>query len=333
MNKNLFKSYSETLKDLCLSTGVSGNENLTGISGVVLKKIKEINKKSFQDKHGNIIAVFGTGKKKILFDAHIDEIGFISAKSNGREIPLFSIGDVNFDKINNSKAFTFKNNIRGTINIKNNTLFFESNKAEESSSISAGELVVLERHFSINSDDVIKASALDNRVGCSALLELMKDVKIPSDLSVILVFSTEEEKGCSTVGIVAEKYKPDFSVVVDAAYAKPINMDENKTTIPELGNGCAIQYTGKDFVINNEITQRLEKLASENNIKYQAEIPYPDSGRTNAPQLQKAGIRTSVINIPVRYQHTSKSEFRLFDAIEAISLLKAIILNYKDFVK
>lgn len=73
-------------------------------------------------------------------------------------------------------------------------------------------------------------------------------------------------------------------------------------------------------------------MANANKIKYQPEIPFPNLGRTNFPQLEKVGVKTGIINIPVRYQHTSQSQFSVSDAIEAMELLQVIVNNYSLFV-
>ena len=331
MNTKPTKSYLKTLKKLCAIPGISGSENQTGISKVILGELRKINLKSFEDKFGNIIAVFGNGEKKVLIDAHLDEVGFMTSKNNGEEIPLFPIGEINPKSVNDLNAFVFSKNIKGKIVVRDDNLLFRPNNKSEASNIFAGELISFERCFKIE-NDIITAVALDNRVGCAAIIELMRDIEIPKDLSIITVFSTEEEKDCSTVGIIADKYKPDFGIIVDAAYAKPIDIDTNKTSIPELGNGCAIQYLGKNFIVSRSITQKFEELATKNNIKYQPEIPFPDMGRTNFPQLEKVGVKTGVINIPVRYQHTSQSQFSIFDAMEAMKLLQAMIDDHSLFI-
>jgi len=323
--------YVRTLKKLCETPGISGNESQTGISNAILEELRQFNRKSFEDQFGNIIAVFGSGKKKILLDAHIDEVGFMTSKNNGEEIPLLPIGEINPQKNKNARVFIFQRNIKGNIIVKNDNFFFKPNYPNSSKNVLAGELVIFERFFELK-NDIITATALDNRIGCAVIIELMKEIKIPKDLTIITVFSTEEEKDCSTVGNVASKYKVDFGVIVDAAYAKPIEIDSDRTSIPELGKGCAIQHLGKNFIVSRSVTQKFEELAQKNNIKNQPEIPLPDTGRTNFPQLEKVGIRTGIINIPARNQHTPKSQMNLNDAIEAIKLLKAVIKNYKEFV-
>ena len=90
---------------------------------------------------------------------------------------------------------------------------------------------------------------------------------------------------------------------------------------------------GKNFIVSRSITQKFEELAAENNVKYQPEIPFPDIGRTNFPQLEKVGIKTGIINIPVRYQHTSRSQSSVSDAMEAIKLLRAVINDFNLFVE
>lgn len=135
MDNKLTTSYLKTLKKLCAVPGISGNESQTGISKVILDELRKINPKPFEDKFGNIIAVFGSGKKKILIDAHLDEVGFMTSKNNGEEIPLFPIGEINPKSVDGLNAFVFSKNIRGKIIVRNDNLLFRPNNISEASKI------------------------------------------------------------------------------------------------------------------------------------------------------------------------------------------------------
>lgn len=324
-------NYIKTLRKFCAVFGISGNESRTGISKVVLEELKNINSRAFEDKFGNVIAVFGNGSKKILLDAHIDEVGFVVANKEKDKFSLFPIGDIDPKKVDRLSVCVLFKNISGKIIAQNNNFLFIPDQVGDLKNISIGDFVSFERNFEINGN-IVNAAALDNRVGCAAIIELMKVVNIPKDLSIITVFSTEEERDSSNIGAIASEYNPDFGIVIDAAYAKPIEIDTEETSIPELEKGCAIQYLGKDFTVNFSIIEKLEKLAKINNIKRQPEIPFPTIGRTNFPKLEKVGVKAGVINIPVRYQHTDCSQFCVNDALEAVRLLRAVIANFEIFL-
>jgi len=323
------EDYLILLNKLCSVPGISGRENETGISGVILEELKSLGPREIsEDEFGNVVAVFGVGNKRILLEAHIDEVGFeVSGFGRKGEIILAPIGLMNFTKISGSRAYLISKNIKGKIMAKAGGITFDLDNKNEKNDIAPGDVISFERYFQVDGD-IAKAIALDNRVGCAAIIELVKNIGSLEGLSVVAVFSTGEESDCSTVGKVAARYKPDFGIVIDAAYAKPIDMDPERTSIPEIGCGCAIQRLGENFVVDPEVVGRFEKIAETNNIKCQSEIPLPDLGRTNVPQLDRASIKTGVINIPVRYQHTSNSEFSVNDAAAAIKLILAFIKQF-----
>ncbi|MFA5249129.1 MAG: hypothetical protein WC397_01160 [Candidatus Paceibacterota bacterium] len=323
------KNYLRLLQKFCSVPGISGSEGKTGISGAILEELNAMDpKRAFEDEFGNVIAVFGSGDKKILLDAHIDEVGFEVAENiKDRGIFLSEIGQMNPVNVEGARVYVISNNIKGKIAVRDGLFMFVPDKAEDAGNILARELVSFDRYFESDGEKV-KAIALDNRVGCAAIAEIISSISLPKDISIITVFSSGEEMKRSTVGQIAAKYKPDFGIVIDAAYAQPIDMDPSRTSIPEMGNGCAIQRLGEDFVVKDSVIERFEKLARENDIKCQPEIPLPELGRTNLPYLEKNGIEAGAINIPVRYQHTAYSEFSVNDAMEAVKLIKVFIENF-----
>ncbi len=329
---DLSNFYISTLKELCGIPGISGNENETGISKFVMEKLLTLNPNTTQDEFGNVISIFGNGEKKILFDAHLDEIGFMITKANPDGIFLTNIGDINLEKNNGAESYIIKKNVQGRIITSKNHISFIPDNPANKGFAKPGDLVSFQRIFSDN-NGLVTATALDNRVGCAALIELLRDIRIPHELTVIVVFSTQEEQDNSTLDVVVKNYNPQFGIVVDAAYCKPIDVDYEETSIPEQTKGCAIQYFGKDFIVNKGVIKLLEKLADDKTILHQPEIPQPNTGRTNFNHFAKNGVLAGVVNIPVQNQHTNFSQVAVFDALQAIKLLREVIVNFRLFIR
>jgi len=319
------KEFIETLRKICIVPGISGHEYFSGISKTIFEIARGITKNTIIDKFGNVISLVGNGPKRIILDAHLDEIGFIVSKID-KEIWLSPIGDVKNELIDKCSVYVLSSGIRGVISSKNKKIFFLPLSKKGKEKIIAGDIVSFERKFEVKKSE-IHATALDNRIGCAVLLELMKIFakENPSNFSLICSFSTQEEKGSSTLNKIADKYKPEFGIVIDAAYAKPVDFDDQGMSIPELGKGCAIQYQGKDFIVASEVINEIENIAKKEKILIQKEIPSPNLGRTNFPQLHKSGVVTGVINIPVAMQHRQESITNINDAVCAFELITYLL--------
>jgi len=314
------------LKKIVLTPGISGSEAYFGITETIFETVKQISNNTIKDAYGNVISVMGSGSKKILIDAHLDEVGFMVSKINNEKIKLIAIGDVNIEKIDNSAAVVLKRNIKGKIVQYNSDAVFEVEKSNQREKICTGDIISFVKSFSKNQKRLL-ATTLDNRIGCLALISTIRrlSTKNISDLQIIFSFTAGEEKDQSVIDKIAMEYNIDFGIVIDAAYAKPVNFGTDNMTIPELGSGCAIQYLGKDFIVDRKITSTLEKEFNKRKISFQKEIPIPEFGRTNFAKLQLAGKRGCVINIPVKNQHTQESEINTDDFDSTCDAIMSVI--------
>lgn len=321
------KKYLETLEKLVNSIGVSCNEKKLGISDTIFNELSIINKNTFIDKAGNVITVIGSGEQRIIIDAHIDEVGFIVTKKTIKGIFLGNIGLINPEVVNGSNVFCPSKNIDGKLVCDNSKFLFESNSGDL---IDTGDIITFKRHFSFNAADrVVSATALDNRASCAALIELVRQAKIDDDITLIITFTTKQELDLSSLPDFIDKYKPNFGIVMDAAYAQPINFDTDDVSIPILGEGCALQYFGYRFVVPEKALKYLSKLAVDNGIKIQDEIPPANTGKTSVNHLLDKNVLSGVVNIPARSQHTELSEMSLDDAIASVQLMTRIINSFK----
>lgn len=311
------------LKELCLTPGISEKEIYSGISQRIFNIAKTINNRTIIDGNGNVISCFGNGDKKIIIDAHLDEVGFFVYCKKNNKIKLNAIGDIDLQKINHSDVFVISKNIKGKISKKNNDIFLET---KDKTTIVPGDIVSFSRLFSCR-DTVIKGTALDNRVGCACSLNLMKKIrnKDLKNIQIIFTFTANEENDRSNLDIIANRFEADFGIIIDSAYAQPINFETDKTLIPVLGAGCAIQDSGAGFVVDENIINTIKNYAKGKNIPFQNETPPSGLGRTNLSKLQQINKPGCVINIPVRNQHERISEANANDLYAANKLIWQII--------
>jgi len=322
------KKYLETLEKLVKSVGVSCNEKTLGISDTIFDELSGLNKNTFIDEVGNVVTIIGSGEQKIIIDAHIDEVGFIVTKKTKRGIFLGSIGLINPEVVDGSNIFCPAKNIDGKLACDNSKFLF---KSTDSDLLETGDIVTFKRHFDYNTEDrIISATALDNRASCAALIELVRQAKIYDNVTLIIAFTTKQELDLSSLPSFVDKYKPDFGIVMDAAYAQPIDFDTSEVSIPILGDGCALQHFGYRFVVPERVLKYISRLAVDSGIKIQNEIPPANTGKTSVNHILGKNILSGVINIPARSQHTELSEMSLDDAIASMQLLVRVINSFKE---
>ena len=321
----------KTLKDLCLQPGISMHEHTSGIVALVTDLCKRCGADSVEtDADGNVVATVGNGPLTVLLEAHLDEVGFeVSEVREDGAVSLLACGTVRGENIDGSEVYIVRTGTTGTLSFdpqSENILFLPSLPNAE---IVPGDLVSFKRNFT-EADGVIRATALDNRIGCAVLLETLHECKavLPEGVRVVFVFSLEEETSNTSVKATVQKYNPDLFVVVDAAYASPVDFDvhEPEESIPVLGEGCAIQHKGVGFVVDPQRIAALERITSEQGIKIQRESVEGSRGRTNFTAFLAAGTDAGVVlNVPVQSQHRDISTTNPNDAVGAVALLLAII--------
>lgn len=324
-NKN---NLAETLKRLCMQTGVSGFESICGISDYIYNEVKLINAETSIDKHGNVISIIGKKEKpraRIFLEAHMDEFGFISTKMQNGIYEIEARGDLaKIERIENDRAFIVRSLEHGSIK---NGRFVLDGETRSISTHNSPMVISFARSFDISTDGIVRASALDDRVGCAVLIEIMKCLQRGNleDDQLTFMFSVNEETKTSKWDI-GDDF--DFGIVIDAAYAQPISFDgyAGRISIPMIGSGCAIQYYGKGFSIKEQYIEKIKKIANSEYIQVQDEIPPKDNGYTNfallSGQCRNNGV---VINIPVRDQHRAISTTSLDDVTSAVKLISALI--------
>lgn len=311
-----------------MQTGVSGFESMCGISDYIYNKVKLINAETSIDKHGNVISIIGkkeNPRAKIFLEAHMDEFGFISTKMQNGMYEIEAQGDLaKIEKVENDKAFVVRSLEFGSIK---SGRFILDNDAQSINIHDNPIVISFARFFDISSDRIVRASALDDRVGCAVLIELIKFIKSRNleDDQLSFIFSVNEETKTSMWDI---RDDFDFSIVIDAAYAQPISFDgyAGKISIPIIGNGCAIQHYGRGFSIKGHYIEKLKQIATSEKISIQDEIPPQNDGYTNFALLnERCRGNGVVINIPVRDQHRAVSTTSLDDIASVVDLISSLI--------
>ncbi len=318
MKKNDFNF----LKKLCQENGTSGNEK--NIKNIIIKEISPYVENVKVDNLGNII-VFKEGEKKpntkLLIAAHMDEIGLICTF-------ITEDGYIGFDKIGGIEDKILpgltvnigKNNIPGVIGIKpihlcdtlerktpvsSQELLIDigaTSKKQALKYVDIGDHIYFKSEFNV-SNGIISGKALDDRAGCSILVQMIK-----SNLAfdTYFAFTVQEEIGLRGAKVACHNVNPDSAIVVEATTACDIPEVSPSNQICKINEGVVISFMDKRTIYDKEYYNLAIDSAKQNKIKYQIKQGVSGGNDAGAIQTSRNGVRTLALSVPCRYLHTPK---------------------------
>lgn len=340
--------------DAILNThSVSGFENKAG--KLFLDYLTPFVDSTDIDYMGNCYAYIGnehTNDKlvNILIEAHIDEIGFqvIYIDDKGY-IYLRKNGGIDVNCIPGSQVViqtSSGDDILGIIgkkpihligpdernkNIEIHTLWVDTGLSpnEVKKKISIGDVVAWKSNLLYLSDTKISSKGLDDKVGVYIISQVLKRLSSSKldNIQVCGVASVQEEVGNRGAIICGHKVNPDIAICIDVDFATDVP-DCPKTKYGDIGLGKGV-IIHRSIDNTSSITSLVEKIAKENNIKYQVSARTLAVGGTNAMVLQQTndGIKTISLGIPCRYMHTPVELCDLDDIQAAIDLIYRIVTH------
>lgn len=308
---------TELLRDMTQLFGPSGNEK--EIREHIAKHAKEYCDEVYTDQMGNLIAHISGKGKKIMFAAHMDEIGIIVTDIDEKGFIHFDrVGGLNLRNLVNLRV-RFQNGIEGVIGAREEAfkdkpsydkLYIDigANAAEY---VSVGDMGVFVGGFVWQGDTII-SKTLDNRAGCALLMAAMAEIK-KSENDLYFVFTVQEEVGLRGAKTAAFSIEPDIAIAVDVTDTGDLP-DVPKMAVT-MGKGTAIKVMDRSIICDADVRAGLTKLAKQHNIPYQLEIMTDGGTDAGAIHLTRAGVKTGGISIPTRYIH-SISEMASMSDIE-----------------
>ncbi len=335
----------DLLKKLIEAAGVSGYESEVGV--IMEEQLKKSCEEVNVDDFGNVIARKGKGPKKIMLAAHMDEIG-LAVKHIAKEgyLNFIKIGGID-DRILPGQRVVVKSknaNIKGIIGakpphlqkeeerklpLKYEDMFIDigaKNKEEAEKKVSIADSVIFEPNFGVLNGNLCYGKAIDDRVGCFALLKIMENIKVGAQ--VYAVATAQEEVGLKGAKTSSFKICPDFAIAIDTTIAGDTpGIRENESSL-KLGEGVAItmiEAAGRGLIVNAKVKDMLIDTAKNNKINFQIDVL--EGGMTDGAMIymNREGILTGVLSIPARYVHSPTGVFSMDDLNAAVDLAVKVI--------
>ena len=330
------------LKEMIDTPSVSGNE--FELQKKIIKHMEPICDKIITDHVGNVVSVINLDSKvKVLLDAHIDEIGMVisNVKADGR-CKMQSVGAIRPALYLGSQVQVVTKNgiIDGVIaqyrpiqSDKVETAELELDlgtfsREETLKLVNIGDYVLSKASLVKLQNNNYAARAMDDKIGVYSILQALELAKQNGVTQGVYASSTVgEETTANGANIVTNIVKPTLAIVVDVMTdTSSLPSLENRDLV-YLGKGPAITL---GTIMNKKLKDLIDKVAKENNIPVQ----YTNSGNrtwTNADQIHfiGEGVPTMLLNIPLRYMHSS-AEVANMDDVNNLSKLMALVIKEID---
>ena len=227
----------ELLQQLCEASAVSGDEQ--EVRDILINTLEPcVNEITF-DGLGSFVARKGNKGPKVAVVGHMDEVGFMVTHIDESGFLRFTTigGWWNQSMLNHRvtirthKGFKIPGVIGSvaphalTEKQKQQPLSFDemfidiganSRDEVEKRGVAMGDFISPEANFACWGEDKVVGKALDNRIGCAMMAELLQTVNNP-EITLYGVGSVEEEVGLRGAQTSAEHIKPDVVIVLDTA--------------------------------------------------------------------------------------------------------------------
>ena len=178
--------------------------------------------------------------------------------------------------------------------------------------------------------DLVCGRAIDNRVGCAVLLELLERLRgqsLPATLYAVV--SVQEEVGLRGAQVAAYRVNPHCAIAVDTIPAGDTPEIEPKRDLPiYLGRGPVIAAVQGDWrlgsIIHPAVKAALVEAAENADIPYQLTLfPFAWNDACSMHMVRE-GIPAGSVAMPRRYSHSPVEVLDLNDASNALRLLEAV---------
>ena len=309
------------LKELCLINGTSGDEGK--VCEYIIDKIKDYCEYEV-DALGSIIA-FKKGRKtpnkKVCFNAHMDEVGFIITDITDEGYLRFtSVGGID-QRVCLDKVVKI-NDIKGVIGDKALHLLSDeeaklspsfdkllidigaSSREEAEKYVSPGDFAYFDSEYYEFGSGFIKSKALDDRIGCMLLIKL-----IQSDLEydTYFCFNTQEEVGLRGAKCTSFQVQSDISVILEATTASDLDGVTGSDRVCVAGEGPVISFMDRRTVYDRALFEHIMSVAKENKIPCQTKTAVAGGNDAGAIQTSGKGCRVCAISLACRYIHSASS--------------------------
>lgn len=277
--------------------------------------------------------------KTVILSAHMDEVGLIITG-------ITESGMLNFDTVGGIETSVLLSkkvkigNISGVIGLKPLHSCTDDEReecpdirslcidigaeslCEAKKYVTVGDYCAFDSEYKEFGDGFAKAKAFDDRLGCIAILDALKE---KYNCNLICLFNVQEETGLRGAKASIYGKKADYALVLECTSAGDVTNAKPHMTVTRLGAGAAISIMDSSSIADKALRKMLISVAERHKIKYQLKKAATGGNDAGIIHISNGGIRTCSISVPSRYIHSPSSVISLDDFECVKALLKAFL--------
>ncbi|MEG2004305.1 MAG: M20/M25/M40 family metallo-hydrolase, partial [Clostridia bacterium] len=276
--------------------------------------------------------------KKLILDAHFDEIGFIvTGVFDDGFVSVTNVGGIDTRVLSASEVTIYgKKAVRGafiskpphlqtadeqTKKIELKDLYIDTGLegATLKELVKVGDFADMRAETVMLSNNFIASKSLDDKVCIALILRALDFICMENlNVDVCCLFSGGEEVGYIGASTGAFDISPDYAIAIDVCNPRFPDGDMSREHI-ELSRGVVISFSGTTC---RPFTKQIIACAEKNKIPFQIKA---DPGRTGTNAhviaVSREGVPTILLSIPLRYMHTASEVVSLEDVRSAAQLV------------
>ena len=202
-------------------------------------------------------------------------------------------------------------------------------RAQTEELVAVGDPVTINVELERLLGDQITARGLDDKMGSMVVAEVLRRLssrKSELGCTVYGVSTVQEEIGLRGAKASAYGIDPDVGICVEVTFATDHpGADKKSIGDVRVGKGPVLSRGAN---INPKVFEALQATAAEAGITLQVEAaPRATGTDANVMQLNRSGVATALVEIPLRYMHSPSEVLSLADLDAAADLLVAFLLK------
>ncbi len=345
----------QLIKELSELFGPAGCEG--AVAAYIRTALADTGAELFTDKMGNLIAHLPSkkdGARRVMLSAHMDEVGFMVTEIDEHGFLHFAkLGSIDPAVIVGRLCLVGneEHQVQGVISAKG--IHFQTKEEREKSPaaddlyidigvrdkaaaealVSLGDFGTFDTEFLTfgENNSYISGKALDDRVGCAILIEVLRalaDKSLPLDL--YFCFTVREEISISGATVVANRLEPEIAFVLETTAIADLPDVPAARRVADVGSGGVLSLLDRASIYDRDLVDFALKIGAAQKIPVQVKRFVSGGNDTGHIQRQGRGVRCLALSAPTRYLHAPVLVAAMRDITAMVDLLVAML---KDLEK
>lgn len=347
---NPMLTLAELITKLSHTHGMSGHED--AVRAFVVREFKKLTDEVIITPLGSVIGIRRASSQnrkrarraassetpRLLVEAHMDEIGLIVTGTQDGFIRFDQIGYWDPRVLPSQHVLVHgRKTLPGVIgsrpphvlsaherqqSLALHQLFIDvgMSDARVREFVAPGDMITLDRQVMPLKNGAFAGKAFDDRASLAALLDFLQQMQNAAhEWDIYAVANVNEEDSPVYVGAQTSAFqiRPQMAICLDVTHAQQPGLGDEE--LPRNGQGPCI---ARGANVHPFVFEKLRHAALSESILHHVTV-YADDTQTNTWMMQVAGdgIPTGLVEIPLRYMHSSVETIDVFDAVHVAKLL------------